>query len=161
MDIFNRHIIFFRLIILGGVEVDEHLQELIEFKERCKSNTKRIDEVEHRLDKNEEVLGNIDKSLSVTIEQIKNIAEDLKTTSVNFKEAIMRSNTANSKETELLKEKYNELEKKYEKLSSKLEQETIGRDAKNWRDSKSKIISWAISIVLAIIAGVLGLSKFL
>ena len=141
--------------------MEDYLKELIEFKEHCKSNTKRIDEVEHRLDKNEEVLGNIDKSLSVTIEQIKNIAEDLTTTSVNFKEAIMRSNTANSKETELLKEKYNELEKKYEKLSSKLEQETIGRDAKNWRDSKSKIISWAISIVLAIIAGVLGLSKFL
>ena len=141
--------------------MENHLEDLIEFKERCKSNTKRIDELTVRMKKNEEVTNNIDKSLQVTVEQIKNIAEDLKQTSINFKEAMMRSNTANSKETEILKEKYNELEKKYEKLSSKLEQETIGRDAKNWRDSKSKIISWAISIVLAIIAGVLGLSKFL
>ena len=103
----------------------------------------------------------MDKSLSVTVEQIKNIAEDLKQTSINFKEAMMRSNTANSKETELLKEKCNDLEKKYEKLDSKLEQETVGKDAENWRNSKSKIISWIITAILTIIAGALGLSKFL
>lgn len=109
---------------------------------------------------NEEALNNIDKSLSVTVEQIKNIAEDLKTTSVNFKEAIMRSNTANSKETELLKEKYAELEKKYEKLDSKLEQETVLKDANNWRTSKKQVIAWVTVGVLALLVGALGISKF-
>ena len=139
----------------------QFLERLVAVEERSKSNTKRLNEVEGRMDENERILNNVDKSLSVTVEQIKNIAEDLKTTSINFKEAIMRSNTANSKETALLKEKCNDLEKKYEKLDSKLEQETVGKDAENWRNSKSKIISWVITAVLTIIAGALGISKFL
>lgn len=136
------------------------LERLVQVEDRAKSNTKRLDVAENRIDKNEEVLNNIDKSLSVTVEQIKNIAEDLKTTSVNFKEAIMRSNTANSKETELLKEKYAELEKKYEKLDSKLEQETVLKDANNWRTSKKQVIAWVTAGVLALLAGALGISKF-
>ena len=88
------------------------IERLVAVEERSKSNTKRINEAEARLNENERVLNNVDKSLSVTVEQIKNIAEDLKQTSINFKEAMMRSNTANSKETELLKEKCNDLERK-------------------------------------------------
>lgn len=70
--------------------MENHLEDLIEFKERCKSNTKRIDELTVRMKKNEEVTNNIDKSLQVTVEQIKNIAEDLKQTSINFKEALIK-----------------------------------------------------------------------
>ena len=47
------------------------------------------------------------------------------------------------------------------KLDSKLEQETVGKDAENWRNSKSKIISWIITAILMIVAGALGISKFL
>ena len=142
------------------MEETKIIERLVEIEQVSKSNTTRIDKVEQRLNRNEEVLGNIDKSLSITIEQIKNIAEDLKTTSVNFKEAIMRSNTANSKETEILKEKYNELEKKYEKLDSKLEKETVLKDAESWRNSKKQILAWVIAGVLALIAGALGISNF-
>lgn len=67
----------------------------------------------------------------------------------------------NTKDINNLKEKYNELKNKYEKLDSKIENETVGKDAKAWRDSKSKLISWGITAVLAIIAGALGISKFL
>ena len=74
---------------------------------------------------------------------------------------MMRSNAANTKETEVLKEKYNDLEKKYEKLDTKLEQETVGKDAKAYRDSKSKIASWIISAILGVVAAALGISKFL
>ena len=70
----------------------------------------------------------------------------------------MRSNTANSKETEMLKEKYNELERKYEKLDSKLEQETVGKDAEQFRTSKKQIISWLIATVLGIVALYFGLN---
>ena len=141
--------------------MDNGLERLAILEEKEKSNTKRIDVLEKKQEKSEEVLNNIDKSLSVTIEQIKNIAEDLKTTSINFKEAVMRSNTANAKETEILKEKYNELEKKYEKLDSKLEQETVLKDANSWRTSKSKIVSWVITAILTIVATALGISKFM
>ena len=141
--------------------MDNGLERLAILEERAKSNTKRIDFLEKKQERSEEILNDIDKSLSVTIEQIKNIAEDLKTTSINFKEAVMRSNTANAKETEILKEKYNELEKKYEKLDSKLEQETVLKDANSWRTSKSKIVSWVITAILTIIATALGISKFM
>lgn len=136
------------------------VERLAKVEENNKSNAQKIITLEKKTDENERIVNNIDKSLSVTMEQIRTIAEDLKQTSINFKEAIVRSNAANSKETEILKEKYNELEKKYEKLNNKLEQETIIKDANNWRNSKSKIISWAITGVLALIAGALGLSKY-
>lgn len=136
------------------------VERLAKVEENNKSNAQKIITLEKKTDENERIVNNIDKSLSVTMEQIRTIAEDLKQTSINFKEAIVRSNAANSKETEILKEKYNELEKKYEKLNNKLEQETIIKDANNWRNSKSKIISWVITGVLALIAGVLGLSKY-
>lgn len=136
------------------------IERLAKVEERSKSNTKRIDILEEKTKENERVLNNVDKSLTVTVEQIKTIAEDLKQTSINFKEAIMRSNAANSKETELLKEKYNDLEKKYEKLDTKIEQETVIKDANNWRNSKSKIASWILTGILGIVAGALGISKF-
>lgn len=137
--------------------MENHLEDLIEFKERCKSNTKRIDELAIRMKKNEEVTNNIDKSLQVTVEQIKNIAEDLKQTSINFKEAMMRSNTANSKETEMLKEKYNELEKKYEKLDTKIEQETVVKDAKNWRKLFEKIGLMILTAIVTLTLAKIGL----
>lgn len=136
------------------------VERLAKVEENNKSNAQKIITLEKKTDENERIVNNIDKSLSVTMEQIRTIAEDLKQTSINFKEAIVRSNAANSKETEILKEKYNELEKKYKKLNNKLEQETIIKDANNWRNSKSKAISWVITGVLALIAGTLGLSKY-
>lgn len=138
--------------------MDNHVEELIEFKERSKSNTKRIDALEIRMTNNEEIMKAVDKSLQVTVEKINNIAEDLKQTSINFKEAMMRSNTANSKETEILKEKYNELEKKYEKLDTKIQQETVMKDAKNWRKLFEKIGSTILGAVLALIIAKIGLS---
>lgn len=135
-------------------------EKVAHLEEREKSNTNGINEVKAKQEKSEQILNSLDKTLSVALQQIENIAEDLRTTSINFKEAVMRSSNANSKETELLKEKYNELEKKYEKLDSKLEQETVLKDANNWRNSKKQVIAWIIAGILALIAGALGISKF-
>lgn len=141
---------------------DIELHELvIKIDDRSKSNTKRLDLLESKHTKSEEVLNNLDKSLSVTIEQIKNIAEDLRTTSINFKEAEMRSNMANARETEALREKYVELDKKIEKVNDKLNKETIEKDAENWKNSKKQILSWVLNAILLIIAAALGISKFL
>ena len=136
------------------------LERLIKLEESDKNNTKKITDLEKKQMSIEKIVNNLDKSLTLAVEQIKNIAEDLRATSVNFKEAVTRSNTANSKETEVLKEKYNELERKYEKLDAKLEQETVIKDAQNWRDSRKQILAWIISGVLLLVAGALGISEF-
>lgn len=136
------------------------LERLIKLEESDKNNTKKIEDIEKKQTTIEHVVNSLDKSLTLAVEQIKNIAEDLRITSVNFKEAVMRSNTANSKETEILKEKYNQLERKYEKLDAKLEQETVLKDAQSWRNSKKQIFAWVLAGVLAIVAGALGISEF-
>lgn len=132
-----------------------HLEDKVESLER------RMNNVEKKAEKNEQVINELDKSLSLSMNQIESIAENLKQTSINFKEAVMRSNAANSKDTEVLKEKYKELDAKIEKVSEKLEQETIVKDAKNWRISKERIVSWAFTIIFGLVAAALGISKFL
>lgn len=122
---------------------------------------KRQDKLEGESIKNKDLIMALDKSLSITIEQIKNIAEDLKQTSINFKEAVTRSNAAYTKETQIIKEKVVDLEKKYEKLDSKIDRETIGKDAEEYRNNKKQVISYIINIVLGLLAFGLGLSKFM
>lgn len=122
---------------------------------------KRQDKLENESVKNKDLIMALDKSLSITIEQIKNIADDLKQTSINFKEAVTRSNTAYTKETQIIKDKVVDLEKKYEKLDSKIDQETIGKDAEEYRNNKKQVISYIINIILGILAFGLGLSKFI
>lgn len=133
-------------------------EEMAHMEERLKSNTKRIDHLEVRFEKTEQIVGEMDKSLSISMEQIKTIAEDLKQTSINFKEAVMRSSNAQSKDTEALKEKCHELDQKIEKVNSRLEKETVVKDAESWRTSKKQIWSWVLNGVLLLIAGALGIS---
>lgn len=130
-------------------------------EEQVKSNTRKIDAVEIRLGKTESIVIDLDKSLSVSMEQIKTIADDLKQTSINFKEAVMRSNTTNAKDTEALKEKCNELDKKIEKVNAKLEKETVVKDAEKWRTSKKQVWSWVLNVILLIVAATLGFSYLL
>lgn len=139
-------------------EVEIKIQNL---ESKISDIEKRQDKLETNLNDNRNLIINLDKSLSITIEQIKNIAEDLKQTSVNFKEAITRSNTAYTKETQTIKEKVVDLEKKYEKLDTKIDKETIGKDAEQYRTSKKQIVSYIINVVLAIITFALGLNKFM
>ena len=120
----------------------------------------KVESLERKAEKNEQVINELDKSLSLSMNQIESIAENLKQTSVNFKEAVMRSNAANSKDTEVLKEKYRELDAKIEKVSEKLEQETVVKDANSWRTSKERIISWIFTAIFGILAAALGISKF-
>ena len=86
--------------------------QMAHLEERLKSNSHRLDALEERVTKDEAIVNELDKSLSISMEQIKVIASDLKQTSQNFKEAVMRSNNANAKDTEVLKEKYRELDAK-------------------------------------------------
>ena len=139
-------------------EVEIKIQNL---ESKISDIEKRQDKLETNLNDNRNLIINLDKSLSITIEQIKNIAEDLKQTSVNFKEAITRSNTAYTKETQTIKEKVVDLEKKYEKLDTKIDKETIGKDAEQYRTSKKQIVSYIINVVLAIITFARGLKNIM
>jgi chromosome segregation ATPase len=132
-----------------------HLEDKIEALE------KQVDNMEGRLSRTEQVVNELDKSLSISMKQIESIAENLRQTSVNFKEAVMRSNTANAKDTEILKDKIKEQDAKIEKIQEKLEQETIGKDAESWRSSKKQIWSWILNAILGIVAVALGISKFM
>lgn len=117
----------------------EYLERLTKVEDRAKSNTTRLDALERRHAESEITLYNLDKSLLVMIEQVKTIAEDLKQTSINFKE----------------------LETKIEKLNEKLDKETTVKDAENWRSSKKQIWSWVLNAILGIFAIALGISKFM
>ena len=139
----------------------ELVTQMAHLEERLKINTHRLDALEERVTKDEAIVNDLDKSLSISMEQIKVIASDLKQTSQNFKEAVMRSNNANAKDTEVLKEKYKELDLKIDKINDKLEKETTGRDAENWRSSKKQIWSWVLNAILGAIAVALGISKFM
>ena len=139
----------------------EYLERLTKVEDRAKSNTTRLDALEKRHAESEVTLNNLDKSLLVMIEQVKTIAEDLKQTSINFKDAVTRSDNAQAKDTENLKEKCKELDAKIEKVNAKLERETIGRDAENWRSSKKQVWSWVLNAILGLIAVALGISKFM
>ena len=136
-------------------------EKLAHFEERLNNSEKDIEDLDERLKINEKMVMEIDKSLSISMKQIENIAENLKQTSINFKEAVMRSNTANAKDTEILKEKYKELDQKIEKVNEKLEKETVGKDAENWRSSKKQVWSWVVNVILGLIAIALGISKFI
>ena len=136
-------------------------EKMAHFEERLNNNAKNIENLDERLKINEKMVMEMDKSLSISMKQIENIAENLKQTSINFKEAVMRSNTANAKDTEILKEKYKELDQKIEKVNEKLEKETVGKDAENWRSSKKQVWSWVINVILGLIAIALGISKFI
>lgn len=135
--------------------------ELAELKSRVGNIEKRFDSLEQRVEDDEKMVTEIDKSVSISIKQIENIAENLKQTSVNFKEAIEKANFDNEKGAEMQKEKYKELNDKINKISEKLDQETIVKDARKWENSKSQIISWVINVILLIVATALGISKFL
>lgn len=135
--------------------------QIAHLEERLKINSHRLDALEERVTKDEAIVNELDKSLSISMEQIKGIASDLKQTSQNFKEAVMRSNTANAKDTEVLKEKYRELDAKIERVNEKLDKETTGRDAESWRSSKKQVWSWVLNAILGLIAVALGISKFM
>ncbi len=139
----------------------DFVTQIAHLEERLKINSHRLDALEERVTKDEAIVNELDKSLSISMEQIKGIASDLKQTSQNFKEAVMRSNTANAKDTEVLKEKYRELDAKIEKVNEKLDKETTGRDAESWRSSKKQVWSWVLNAILGLIAVALGISKFM
>lgn len=139
--------------------------------EKCEVNAQKIEQIEKRVSKLEEnrekdnsKVHELDKSLQVFINEMKNISIELKTIVSNFKEAILRSTTAQEKELAHLKEKVTEIEKKTEKtdnalahIDAKLTEETVGANAQKWKDTSKYVITAIISGVIAFLFGYIGL----
>lgn len=117
----------------------------------------RVSKLENYRENDRNQIHQLDTSLQVFINEMKNISEDLKTVVSNFKEAIIRSTNAQEKEIELLKERNDKLEKRVEVLDTKIEQETIGADAEKWKKVTSYIITALIGAVITFVLAKIGL----
>ncbi len=117
----------------------------------------RVSKLENYRETDRNQIHQLDTSLQVFINEMKNISEDLKTVVSNFKEAIIRSTNAQEKEIELLKERNEKLEKRVEVLDTKLEQETIGADAEKWKKVTSYIVTALVGAIITFAFAKIGL----
>lgn len=132
--------------------------------EKCEVNANEIKRLEKRIsileeyrEKDKSQLHQLDTSLQVFINEMKNISSELQTVVANFKEAIIRSTNAQEKELLALKEKVIETEKKVEKLDAKVEQETVVANADKWKNISKYVLTAILGIIIAYIFMQLGL----
>lgn len=125
-------------------------EEIIELK-------RRVATLEEYREKDKSELHQLDKSLQVFINEMKNISDDLKTVVSNFKEAVIRSTNATQKDLSLLKEQYDNLEKKFSVLDNKVEQETVVADAEKWKKIVSYVCTAVVGAIVAFILAKIGI----
>ena len=132
--------------------------------QNCEVNAAEIKRLEERVSKLEDQreqdkkqVYELDKSLTLFIEEMKHISNDLKSVVTNFKEAIMRSNSAQEKELSHLKETVDMQGKDIVELREKLEHETVEKDAKKWNDTVKYILTGIIGAILALVFATIGL----
>ena len=118
---------------------------------------RRVDKLENQREKDKDQLYQLDASLKTFVTEMKHISDDLKTVVTNFKEAIMRSTNAQEKELKTLKQKEIELENKLEKLDVKIQNETVGSDAKKWRNIISHVLSTVIGAIVTFVLVKIGM----
>lgn len=117
----------------------------------------RVDKLEQQREKDKEQLFELDKSLSGFIAEMKHISTDLKSVVSNFKEAIMRSTNAQEKELGHLKETVVAQGQQIKALETKLEHETVEKDAKKWNDTVKQVLTIVIGAIVGIILTMIGL----
>ena len=120
---------------------------------------KRISLLEQYREKDKEQLFELDKALNGFITEMKHISTDLKSVVSNFKEAIMRSASAQEKELGHLHDTVTEQGKQIKALENKLEHETVEKDAKKWNETTKIIFTAIISAVIALVLATIGLTK--
>ena len=134
------------------------------FLEQCQINANEIKRLKERVsvleeyrEKDKSQIHQLDTSLQVFINEMKNISDELKTIVSNFKEAIIRSTNAQEKELISLKEKVMETEKKVEKLDAKIEQETVVANSEKWKKVTSYILTAVIGAIIAFVLAAIGI----
>lgn len=130
----------------------------------CKINANEIKRLKERVsvleeyrEKDKSQIHQLDTSLQVFINEMKNISDELKTIVSNFKEAIIRSTNAQEKELISLKEKVMETEKKVEKLDAKIEQETVVANSEKWKKVTSYILTAVIGAIITFVLVKIGI----
>ena len=130
----------------------------------CKANEQKIIALEKRVRKLEDQretdkdqVHKLDTSLQVFINEMKNISNELKSLVDNFKETITKTENAHEEDIKSLKEELTKTNKKVDNLSIKLNKETIGADAKKYRDIAKYVITTIIGAVISFIFTYLNL----
>ena len=119
---------------------EEHLSRLVKTEERSKSNTKRLDEVE----KKQENLESLTKSVYLMANEQEHIRADLKETKEDVKEI---------KEAVIL---YGQERKEIDEVKGDVA-ELKGKPAKRWEEVVKVIISAVVGAVITFIAIRLGM----
>lgn len=132
--------------------------------QNCEVNAAEIKRLEERVTKLEDQreqdkkqVYELDKSLTLFIEEMKHISNDLKSVVTNFKEAILKSSNAQEKELSHLKETVDIQGKEIKELSDKLEHETVEKDAKKWNDMVKYICTAIIGAIITLVLTIIGL----
>ena len=132
--------------------------------EDCKINSQKIDQLDKRvsklesqIDKDKEQIATLDKSLGIFITEMKNISGDLKTVVENFKESLNSTAINHDKAIKKLEDKLDKQEAKILELDNKIDQETVVKDAKKWRDITAYIITTIVGAVITFILMKIGL----
>ncbi len=119
---------------------------------------RRVTILEQYREKDKTELHQLDKSLQVFINEMKNISDDLKTVVSNFKEAVIRSTNATQKDINVLKERYDKLEKRLGNLDTKLEQETVVANSEKWKKIVSYVCTAVIGAVVTFLLAKIGIN---
>ena len=118
----------------------EHLAKIVETEQRCKSNTKRIDEISRK----QEDLESLTKSVCLIANEQEHMRNDIKETKNDVKE-IKRVVTVNSHEAD----EVSEIREEVEELKLK--------PARRWDDLIKVIISGIVGAIITYIAVQFGL----
>lgn len=132
--------------------------------DNCKANEQQIKSLEKRVKKLEDQretdkaqVYELDKSLSVFINEMKNISSELKNLVDNFKETIIKTENAHEKDIEFLKDELSKVNKKVESLDTKIEEETTVADAKKYRELAKYVATAIIGGVISFIFAYLNM----
>lgn len=132
--------------------------------EDCKVNAQKIDQLDKRvsklegqIDKDKEQIATLDKSLGIFITEMKNISGDLKTVVENFKESLNSTATSHDKAIKKLEDKLDKQEAKILELDNKIDQETVVKDAKKWRDITAYILTAVVGAIVTFILIKIGI----
>lgn len=118
---------------------------------------RRVNILEQYREKDKTELHQLDKSLQVFINEMKNISDDLKTVVSNFKEAVIRSTNATQKDINVLKERYDKLEKRLGNLDTKLEQETVVANSEKWKKITSYVVTAILGAIITFVLAKIGI----
>lgn len=128
-------------------------------EEKQKTNSQDITKINNKLEEDEKLIQSLNTTLAIAVEKISNIANDLKETSENLKETVKASSNTNLKEFENMRNKLFDMEKDIENVKTELKKETTDKELKQFRDIKSIVLKWGLTIALGALALYFGIKQ--